>query len=377
MPRSVPVHKSTDIKEATERGSGARPHWGSSERKLDWIALSKDKSRFARGKSEKPFVVWGVNYDHDRAGRLIEDYWHEEWETVEEDFREMKMLGANLVRIHLQTGKFVNGDLKPNPTELMQLSRLLKLADATGLYLNITGLGCYHKKDVPAWYDRMSESERWEVQAVFWEAVARTCARSSAVFCFDLMNEPVLPGEKGETEWLTGELGGKHFVQRITLDLAGRTKEQVAKAWVDKLVARIRKHDTRHLVTVGVIPWAHYFPNAKPLFYSREGSEHLDFVSVHFYPEAGKVDKALKALAQYDIGKPLVIEEMFPMKCSAAEMDAFIDGSRKITEGWVSFYWGKTIEEYAAKSESIGEAITMKWLEQFRAKGRTIAPPTQ
>ena len=29
---------------------------------------------------------------------------------------------------------------------------------------------------------------------------------------------------------------------------------------------------------------------AKPLFYSPEPAKSLDFVSVHFYPESGKVD---------------------------------------------------------------------------------------
>ena len=40
----------------------------------------------------------------------------------------------------------------------------------------------------------MDEAQRWRVQALFWEAVAKTCAKSNAVFCYDLMNEPILPG---------------------------------------------------------------------------------------------------------------------------------------------------------------------------------------
>ena len=54
------------------------------------------------------------------------------------------------------------------------------LAEKTNLYLDVTGLGCYHKKDVPAWYDRLSEKDRWEVQARFWEAVAARCPSGSA-----------------------------------------------------------------------------------------------------------------------------------------------------------------------------------------------------
>ena len=94
----------------------------------------------------------------------------------------------------------------------------MRLAEQTGLYLDLTGLGCYHKQDVPAWYDALEESDRWDVQARFWKAVAGVCKDSPAIFCYDLMNEPVLDGGKGDG-WLAGEpLGGKYFVQRITRD---------------------------------------------------------------------------------------------------------------------------------------------------------------
>ncbi|MHC4575703.1 MAG: cellulase family glycosylhydrolase, partial [Planctomycetota bacterium] len=238
------------------------------------------------------------------------------------------------------------------------------------LYLDITGLGCYHKKDVPGWYDAMDEARRWRVQALFWEAIAKNCAESPAVFCYDLMNEPVLPGaDKKETEWLLGEFGGKHFVQRVSLDLAGRSRKQVAAAWVNELVVAIRKHDRRRLITVGVIPWAHVFPNAKPLFYSKEVGENLDFVSVHFYPKNGEINKALTALKAYDVGKPLVIEETSPLWCSEQEFDAFIDASRESVDGYVGFYWGKTIDEYSRPNIDMAGSIMRNWLEYFRTKG--------
>jgi hypothetical protein len=251
----------------------------------------------------------------------------------------------------------------------------VRLAEQTGLYLDITGLGCYHKQDVPDWYDSMDEIDRWDVQALFWRSVAETCAQSPAVFCYDLMNEPILPGaKKKETDWLAGDFAGSHFVQRITLDLAGRSRKQVAKAWVDKLVSAIKGQDDRHMITVGVIPWAHhFFPNAnQPIFYSKETGGNLDFTSVHFYPEKGEVSKALAALAVYDVGKPLVIEETFPLKCSVQELGAFIDGSRKFADGWISFYWGKTIAEFAAEDLNLPGAITKNWLEHFRAKAPEI-----
>jgi hypothetical protein len=288
----------------------------------------------------------------------------------------MKALGANVVRIHLQFSKFMKTAKEPDETALKQLARLVKLAEKTGLYLDITGLGCYHREDVPKWYDAMDEAGRWETQALFWEAIAKTCAKSNAVFCYDLMNEPILPGEKKkETEWLAGEFGGKYFVQRISLDLAGRTRKQIAEMWIDKLISAIRKHDKRHMITVGVIPWAHTFPKAKPLFYSNEVGENLDFVSVHFYPQKGKVNKALMALKTYNIGKPLVIEETSPLWCGEEEFNAFIDASRESVDGYVGFYWGKTIDEYSRPNIDIAGSIMRNWLEYFCMKGDEYSRP--
>jgi hypothetical protein len=339
---------------------------------LELIRVSADGGNFIGAESGQRFFAWGFNYDHDDSSRLLEDYWQKEWPTVVEDFEEMKALGANVVRIHLQVAKFMNSPKEPNETALNQLVRLVKLAEQTGLYLDITGLGCYHKQDVPDWYDQIDEASRWDVQALFWEAIAKKCTQSPAIFCYDLMNEPILPGNKKETDWLAGEFGGKYFVQRISLDLKGRTRKQVARLWVDKLADAIRKYDKKHLITVGAIPWSHTFPKAKPLFYSKEVGENLDFVSVHFYPKKGEVKKALKALKVYDIGRPLVIEECFPLRCGREEFNVFINESLDIVDGYIGFYWGKTIEEYAQPNATIAHAIMRDWLKYFRTKGAQI-----
>lgn len=335
---------------------------------LEFIRVSEDGRRFLFSVSGMEFRPWGFNYDHDRDNRLLETYWQEEWQSVVEDFAEMKQLGANTVRIHLQVSRFLKSATKTNPDSLAQLARLVALAEKTGLYLDVTGLGCYDKKDVPQWYHRLNETERWEAQARFWEAVARACSNSPAIFCYDLMNEPVVTEDKKGRDWTPGAFGDRYFVQRLTLDFNGRTPKEIASAWVKPMVAAIRKHDSRHLITVGAIPWAATWPNAKPLFYSPEVSQHLDFVSLHFYPQKGEVAKALKALTVYDIGKPIVIEEMFPLSCTVAELDQFIDGSRPLATGWIGFYWGKTIAEYQRDQRTIAEAMTLAWLEYFASK---------
>ena len=79
------------------------------------------------------------------------------------------------------------------------------------------------------------------------------------------------------------------------------------------------------MITVGVIPWAHTFKGAKPLFYAPEVGKPLDFVSVHFYPKKDDVAGALEALAVYEVGKPLVIEEIFPLGAGIEQTAEFIE----------------------------------------------------
>src|SRR5262245_24378005 len=220
------------------------------------VRVAHDQRGFVLEPAGEVFRPWGVNYDHDRSGRLVEDYWLEEWHRVEEDFAEIKKLGANVVRIHLQFGRFMLGPDHPNPAALDQLGKLLALAERDGLFLDLTGLGCYHKADVPPWYDALDERQRWEAQARFWIAVAGRCKDSPAVFCYDLMNEPVVPGGKRKPgEWLGPPFAGKHFVQFITLDQMDRPRPDIARRWTAHLAAAIRGADSPHLIPVGPVDW--------------------------------------------------------------------------------------------------------------------------
>jgi cellulase (glycosyl hydrolase family 5) len=351
-------------RQARAQASAAAPPPAS---KLGRVRPSEDKTYFVHIRTNKRIVMWGFNYDRDEGGRLLEDYWKDEWATVAEDFREMKGLGANVVRVHLQLARFMKDAKRSDDENLVRLGRLVKLAEELELYLDVTGLGCYHKKDVPGWYDALEEPARWDVQARFWRVVAGACKDSPAIFCYDLMNEPILAGGEGKKDWLPGPpLGGKYFVQRITNDSRGRTDKEIARDWVAKLAAAIRSVDDRHMITVGVIPWAQIFKGAKPLFYAPEVCGPLDFVSVHFYPKAGNLDDDLAALKVYDIGKPLVIEEIFPLSASYEETGTFIERSRAHVDGWISFYWGKTIGEYEKAGDVTG-ALVSGWLRRFRS----------
>ncbi len=331
---------------------------------LERIVVSKDNAGFVHVDSGRTFTPWGFNYDHDPTGRLLEDYWETEWSRVEADFAMMRQLGANVVRVHLQFGKFMSGPDESNAGTLDRLKKLLALAEKERLYLDVTGLACYHKADVPAWYDKLDEAKRWSAQANFWRAVAKACAPSPAVFCYDLMNEPVVPGGKrAPGEWLGPPFAGKHFVQFVTLDQADRPRPDIARAWTKHLVAAVREVDPKRLVTVGLVDWSLDRKGLTSGFVPEKVAPEIDFVSVHLYPETGKFDAAAETLKGFAVGKPVVVEETFPLKCSPKDLHAFMRKNK--AAGWISFYWGKPPAELKA-SKSIGDAILLQWLELNR-----------
>jgi predicted acyl esterase len=345
------------------------------------VRVSDDGKRFVLADSGQSFTPWGFNYLGE-FGHLIEESWDKDWPRLERDFREMRKLGANVVRIHLQFGTYMKG---PNEFDRVQFDRLRKLLDLArnvGVYVDVTGLCCYRLKQIPDWYDKLDEQERWHIQARWWKEIAKTCANHSAVFCYDLMNEPVIggPAKEGEPRWVGGELGGFYFVQRISDDAKGRTNTEIAAAWSEKLTTAIREEDPETLITVGVIPWAQIWPTAKPVFYSPEAAKHFDFVSPHIYPGKDELGKAFHALTVYDIGKPIVVEEIFPLACSLEELNRFVDGSRDRADGWISHYFGHTIEEHRKGAEPKGTApdapfhvAVADFLTWWSHKGKEIA----
>ncbi len=62
---------------------------------------------------------------------------------------------------------------------------------------------------------------------------------------------------------------------------------------------------------------------------------------------------ALDSLRRYRVGKPVVIEETFPMNCSPAEYSDFIQASRGIAGGWLAHYWGLTPEDLKGTTDIV------------------------
>jgi hypothetical protein len=324
------------------------------------ISIAPDHQHFMLASSGERFVPWGHNY----AAQGLEDLSGRSWEKIESDLLDLRQMRANVVRIHLQFALFMDEPGKPNRAALARLSQLLNLAERHGIYLDITGLASYRKDQRAPWYDALGDQERWAAQATFWEAVAETCAHSPAVFCYDLMNEPIVAGQRKDG-WYTGEFGGYEFLQRLSLDQSGRPLDDIAVAWTRTLVTAIRKRDSVHLITVGMLPaWG---PSQKAI------GPMLDFIAVHIYPERGKVADAMATLKRFDIGKPIVIEETFPLSCGVAEEREFLLQSRTMAAGWMGQYPEESLAELKARQRAgtltPAQASYLAWLELFREVG--------
>ena len=73
-------------------------------------------------------------------------------------------------------------------------------------------------------------------------------------------------------------------------------------------VSAIRKHDERHLITVGLVPWSLDRPGLTSGFVPDKIAADLDFIAMHIYPEKGRIDDAIETLKGFAaVGKPVVI----------------------------------------------------------------------
>jgi hypothetical protein len=216
---------------------------------MEVVRVAPDNKGFILTHSKKPFIPWGHNYGVNGA----EESRNMDWTRIAHDFDDFHTMRANVARIHLHVPRYMDGPSKPNARALAELAQLLKLAEQKGVYLDVTGLASYHIQHRAAWYDALADKDRWAAQACFWEAVSKTCAKSPAVFAYDLMNEPVSGGQRKDG-WYGGRMGDYEFVQHLSLDQGDRPQPDICKEWTHIMVSAIHKHDPVHPITIGMLP---------------------------------------------------------------------------------------------------------------------------
>jgi hypothetical protein len=161
-----------------------------------------------------------------------------------------------------------------------------------------------------------------------------------------------------------GRMGDVEFCQRLTLDQPQRAGDDIFGEWTRRMIAAIRQHDQKRLITLGMLP----FPGAY-----KAAAAQLDFASPHLYPKSNKVDEEIELLKKFDFGKPIVIGETFPLSCSAPEEREFLLKSRGLAQGWIGHWPDDSPEKLQELKQQgkidIKQSIWLSWVELFREIG--------
>lgn len=286
---------------------------------------------------DRPFHAYGFNYEFGGAHPeidYVDDPTRARLLRLRGDFAEAARLGANTLRIFLELHDFMASPTRTRPSALHALRDVLGEARRAGLLLDVTGNLAWHAERSPAWYDALSDAERWRVQAVFWRAVAAVAARSPNVLCYELTSEPVVADAD---VWYTGVLV-HHYVQYIVRELRGRDPDRLARQWTKLLRDAIRSVDRRHLVSIGMLPLR------GGAFDPANVADLLDLVTVHVYPDAEGAAAATALVRYFAIRhRPLLLGETFGL--DRAKLESFLLGARRWLDGSLSFYDGRAPED--------------------------------
>jgi hypothetical protein len=86
----------------------------------------------------------------------------------------------------------------------------------------------------------------------------------------------------------------------------------------------------------------------------------------------------MEGLRQFAVGKPVVIEETFPLSCGIEQLETFLRESREVACGWIGHYDGQTPEELDALERAgrltVPQAIYRSWLRLFARLKPVLAP---
>jgi endo-1,4-beta-mannosidase len=246
----------------------------------------------------RPFIPAGVNWVPAKAAMQ----WPMEWDaaSVEADFRKMRELGVNTVRLDMVWAWFEPRPGDYNPAAFAQLDALIKLARRFEIYLqpslfigNEVGEAIW---DVPWRNGRHphADPEMLRLETNLAAEFGRRYANETAIQSWDLTDEPPF--------WN-----------------AGKTTDAMAINWTRLIAGAIRRSDTLHPIVVGT--------DAQDIGHGPFRPDNIlgevDFLSVHPYPvynpelfpdpllaERTTYAAAFQAALSGGAGKPVMVQEM-------------------------------------------------------------------
>lgn len=251
--------------------------------------------------------------------------------SISKDLARARRHGANTIRIHIELGHVMRTPTRPRVRTLRALAALLRVADRSRVFLDITGNLVWRRERAPSWYDGLSDRARWAVQARFWRFVAGVAAPFPRVLAYELTSEPVII-QGGD--WYHGFLGGHWFVPNIARKVAPSEANSAARSWIHLLMRSIRSVDRRRLIGLGMLPWVGDWP-----FGPGNVASLLDVLFVHSYPADGQVQKEIAAVREFAAsGKPVVLGETYPYAGSLKTHERFLVASAPYVSGHLSFF---------------------------------------
>lgn len=195
------------------------------------------------------------NYPWDMFGVNFKD------SIIENDFKEIKNLGLNTLRIFVPYESF--GKAEVDRKKLNQLITTLDIASKYNLKVIVTLFDFYGDY-------RMQD---WTLTHRHAEQIVEALKNHEALLGWDLKNEP-------------------------DLDFESRGKSNVL-AWLKNIMEEIKGWDKEHPITIG---WS----NAKA---AENLSQEVDYVSFHYYLDPDNFIDSYSALKQAIVNKHIVLQE--------------------------------------------------------------------
>lgn len=287
----------------------------------------------------RPFRAYGFNYVFAASHPNI-DYLAAPTPAglrrIRTDFATAARLGANTVRIFVPIWAIMQSPTAVHRPALAALGRTLAAAWEAGLRVDVTGGTTWHLERLPAWYDALSEADRWAVDERFWAAVAEVGARAPNVLMYELTSEPAV----GDFDsWYVGTMPGDdhHFLRVLVRELRGRDPVALARQWTQRMRDAVRSRDRTRLISIGLLPLGTVFDPANL-------ADLLDVITVHVYPTREDLEGTLEIVRQFAAqGRPLVLGETFAMDRAAEE--AFLISARHKLDGALTFFDGRAPEQ--------------------------------
>ncbi len=323
---------------------------------LPRIRVAQDGRGFVDA-AGKPFVPFGVTYYRPGTGWAPQVWKQWDAEATRKDLRRLKDLGGNCVRVFTTFGSFYPEPGRLNEDAVAKLESLLNLAEEVGVYVHPTGPD--HWEGIPAWVrgDMFAEEKLLQAREEFWRMLAGRFRGRTAIFAYDLLNEPEVGWDSPAMKirwngWLQkkyattdrlAERWGPQAPTRqwgsIPIPIAAKAvktrelddyqdfREDLADQWARRQVAAIKAADAEAMATIGYIQWS--VPALLPglqhysAFRPSRQAAFLDFLEIHFYPlasgfyEYGSAEAEGRNLAYLESvlrevarpGKPVVVAE--------------------------------------------------------------------